>query len=635
MSESSRPNNSRKLRKGTLSCWACKRRKVRCVFTPSQTVCDSCRRRHKQCILQDVPDPGELDDENHSNFNERLALLETATYGGSVHSSQDRINTLYQQRRRHDSMSIPRMSIESAELRMGSMRQALLSVWPGEHVMDIIQDTPLSRSTIALKDITRQPRTLSRAMPHEGTPIAEVAFQLLHFASLVQIFSAREKKKLAEAGIGSGGWAADVVDMVNRAFLSDHTSVSTNEGLKCLLMEIAFHNSAGDLDKAFVSTRRALSIAQLKSLHSMTASSKGGSDLDHFLWFRIVQFDSYLSMVLGIPSGVPEGYHANAGIPESCGLADQFDHMVCSVGSLILKRRNTNLGTALPDTCEIDQKLREAASIMPPRWWLMPQLLFLSSQDDTEGLEASLRQMMSQLAYYHLLVNLHLPQIVTADCNGPHRTGTAVGVDASRQVLARVIACHEIPYIASCCRGIDYLALTAGTALCVARARNICGGIASQSQSDRGLLESSSEIMLKAKEMGEDKVAGEVEYALKQLRRIDDDSRTGTPWTVDLQPAVNREKPGYHIAVSDNWKQILVSLPHSLTIRFRAEASKAPTPGPLHNNPQPVGNLSLSGQQDRVWWTQDSDEPFLEYLPPLLPGDQIHGLAWEMGGGQD
>lgn len=47
----------RKVRKGTSSCWECKRRKVRCAFeVGSREACLSCRRRGCQCISQDVLD---------------------------------------------------------------------------------------------------------------------------------------------------------------------------------------------------------------------------------------------------------------------------------------------------------------------------------------------------------------------------------------------------------------------------------------------------------------------------------------------------------------------------------------------------------------------------------------------------
>lgn len=54
----------RRLRKGTHSCWACKRRKVRCTFASSTDVtCVICRRRGTKCISQELPeDLGQIED---------------------------------------------------------------------------------------------------------------------------------------------------------------------------------------------------------------------------------------------------------------------------------------------------------------------------------------------------------------------------------------------------------------------------------------------------------------------------------------------------------------------------------------------------------------------------------------------
>ncbi|ETS73363.1 hypothetical protein PFICI_14968 [Pestalotiopsis fici W106-1] len=53
----------RKTRKGTNSCWACKRRKEKCIFDRSQsetgaqaTVCLACQRRGTPCVSQEFPD---------------------------------------------------------------------------------------------------------------------------------------------------------------------------------------------------------------------------------------------------------------------------------------------------------------------------------------------------------------------------------------------------------------------------------------------------------------------------------------------------------------------------------------------------------------------------------------------------
>ena len=48
----------RKLRKGTHSCWECKRRKMKCIFDPlaNTAVCNGCRRRGGHCISQEFPE---------------------------------------------------------------------------------------------------------------------------------------------------------------------------------------------------------------------------------------------------------------------------------------------------------------------------------------------------------------------------------------------------------------------------------------------------------------------------------------------------------------------------------------------------------------------------------------------------
>jgi hypothetical protein len=47
----------RRLRRGTRSCWECKRRKVRCTFASEiDAVCVTCCRRGAKCIGQELPE---------------------------------------------------------------------------------------------------------------------------------------------------------------------------------------------------------------------------------------------------------------------------------------------------------------------------------------------------------------------------------------------------------------------------------------------------------------------------------------------------------------------------------------------------------------------------------------------------
>jgi hypothetical protein len=74
--------SSRKVRKGTKSCWECKRRKIRCIFPPSgEGPCVCCQRRRVPCIGQEIPESLALTKKGNRGLNDRLARIEDAMKG--------------------------------------------------------------------------------------------------------------------------------------------------------------------------------------------------------------------------------------------------------------------------------------------------------------------------------------------------------------------------------------------------------------------------------------------------------------------------------------------------------------------------------------------------------------------------
>jgi hypothetical protein len=69
----------RKLRKGTSSCWECKRRKARCSFSTADgavdNACHGCKLRGTPCISQDLPDQPAPGGSNR-HLVDRLAQVE-------------------------------------------------------------------------------------------------------------------------------------------------------------------------------------------------------------------------------------------------------------------------------------------------------------------------------------------------------------------------------------------------------------------------------------------------------------------------------------------------------------------------------------------------------------------------------
>ncbi|OPB38910.1 Zn2Cys6 transcriptional regulator [Trichoderma guizhouense] len=71
----------RKLRRGTTSCWECKRRKTRCHFEQSSSACVSCKRRGSKCVLQHIEEhvleaQAAEQPNHHANAGERMDHLE-------------------------------------------------------------------------------------------------------------------------------------------------------------------------------------------------------------------------------------------------------------------------------------------------------------------------------------------------------------------------------------------------------------------------------------------------------------------------------------------------------------------------------------------------------------------------------
>jgi hypothetical protein len=75
MSSSEPPR--KKMRKGTHSCWECRRRKIRCIFPPEHpSTCNECFARGSRCVDQENIETDVVVDQR-KNLRERVARLES------------------------------------------------------------------------------------------------------------------------------------------------------------------------------------------------------------------------------------------------------------------------------------------------------------------------------------------------------------------------------------------------------------------------------------------------------------------------------------------------------------------------------------------------------------------------------
>jgi len=80
------PGLRKSMRKGTRSCYECRRRKARCIFAKESTICESCIARGKKCTEQsrDLIQDAALD--TRESLRERVARLEAIIQASSSES---------------------------------------------------------------------------------------------------------------------------------------------------------------------------------------------------------------------------------------------------------------------------------------------------------------------------------------------------------------------------------------------------------------------------------------------------------------------------------------------------------------------------------------------------------------------
>lgn len=71
------------MRKGTHSCYECRKRKIRCIFAKDSTICESCAARDKECTQQRRELLQATAVDNRESLRDRVARLEAIIASGS------------------------------------------------------------------------------------------------------------------------------------------------------------------------------------------------------------------------------------------------------------------------------------------------------------------------------------------------------------------------------------------------------------------------------------------------------------------------------------------------------------------------------------------------------------------------
>ncbi|UPX20657.1 uncharacterized protein EKO05_0010883 [Ascochyta rabiei] len=520
-------------------------------------------------------------------------------------------------------MFTPVSQFQCSEISLASeytgLARDLIAVWPAQTEIDRICQLPpdLSKHLHMLfqapSPASDSPQLWSTQemlrLPPPGSHPVLIAQKLLMLSSLSQgaltVFPEALRDHYAQISL-------KVVETAFRLVTTNEELTTSVEGIACIMIEAMIRNHAGKLHRAWISLRRAISIAQLIGLHRnqnlasnrfLDPGTRSNFDAEH-MCLHMVHMDRYLSLTLGLPYSSLE-CAVSAASPAVQPL-DRLARLQCAIAERIMRRD----GDDITKVFEIDTSLRKASDEMPPQWWLIPSL-----EEIRKGGLYPLQETMRicyQLSHYHLLIRLHLPCLVSGVSKHSH-SKIAI-VHASREILSRFIAFRAWTPGGLYCRSIDYLTLIALTAMCVARIEvrthadaSTTSFLAHTHVSDRGLMERTLQIL---KDMENDEIAAKLCIIMQRLLDVEADAATGVGYSAVVTKGDDTvaECDGELV---DNDGRLQVHVPYFGTIKFQPKV-RGTTESELERLlPTPTNAPPNAAEQLFTGW----DEQWLQPLP--------------------
>ncbi|KAI1629981.1 putative Zn(II)2Cys6 transcription factor [Exophiala viscosa] len=556
----------RRVRKGTHSCWECKRRKVRCNFaSAADTICITCRRRGTKCVSQELPE------EQHVDAADRIERGAEETPSRTTHTRAPPASRI---------------------------SQALLEAFPVRKDVDILLEkcTGISQFCHQVNDMPHTQDTggkleIKAKLTESVSPLTHpvlVAKQMLMLSSLIAHFPPQQHiSGLSEHHrVTMERLAETAISLVT----TNEELLGPMEILECILLEGLYHLNCGNIRRGWLAHRRAMVAAQLSGIHRPRCppvkTINSDTDIDPtYMWSHIVYLERFLSLILGLPSGQPDVRLDSDLTLTRVTSSDRLERCHARITGRILERNQLGVSQHVRDlTLDIDKELRMTAESLPADFWRPPDFTGIDLDSD-EAFRETMR-IRDQVTHYTLLNQLHLPFLMCPSrCEIQYSQSSCVY--ASREVLTRFIAFRSINNSWSCCRLADFLALIAGMTLMIIHldSHQHIGKdnlLAHQRLGDRATVKQALKIMELNSEVHEDMLSAKCAGLLQNLLRTEAAS----------QRFRSHGDEGHQEDVED---ALFVTVPYFGTIRIGRDgiksAAKTP-PQPLQN---PEADITIGG----------------------------------------
>lgn len=363
-----------------------------------------------------------------------------------------------------------------------------------------------------------------------------------------------------------------LVESATKMVTTNDAFLGTMESLECIIYEGFYHVDAGNIRRAWIVFRRAIMAAQLMGLHRSDNHPVKTLEPDYTLepqmiWLTIVQMESTLSVLLGLPSSnVAPSITRLAQVNDSIS-EDDIPILQIRVLSGIIERNGLAIFSqeALDMTRDIDQQMIKIAERLPASFWR--PIVYTGFKIDSEEALWESKRGWEHMCHYNLLSQLHLPYMLCPSIESGADYSRIACVGASREVLTRLIAFRAFNPITACCRMGDFMALIAGMTLMLAHIVSHCHKevdhniFIHQRRGDRALVEQALECMQCLSSLNEDVQAAKCAFLLERLLLVEKDAAQGQCYRAHKIQWTN----GDH---KDERNVLFISVPYVGTIRI-------------------------------------------------------------------
>ncbi|KAK4222795.1 transcription factor sdnS, partial [Podospora fimiseda] len=567
----------RKVRKGTHSCWECRRRKIRCQYGGGDdTICLPCQARGSICRSQEFVDsqPPQLPDRR---LAQRLARLEdlmakvvdrvmpesgsgtSSTQNYSRHASPTTSNytgsmedddagyefdensvdsmlltirpTSYTQGlpiRTRSTDGTRRSSSRGQISRNERISQTLYSLFPSQQDVDIITKTSIARFWVVslfssyrdqLEGKFETPDSVS-LIPSPNSHPTVLSKRLLQLCiCLYDHPGANPEIPLLQMQIPPREQVNNIISIINQLVTTNDDLIATAEGLQTLVLLGHLHSTLGNLRKSWLIFRRAISLAILLGIDRSPSNYLKYVDPSIPLNQRPTpqaiwyRINAYDRFVSLILS-LPVGSQNNSFASEPSMTSDTQQERLGKLHT-VLARRILERERIPPN--QINSDLDNAARSLGQDWWSIP---CLDSSLDHQTLLARTQHLFLQINHFNLKNILHLPYLTQPAHSSPEYISTCLS--ASREILKRFIIYRspQSPLIHYSFRQPDYAALISSLTLLL---RYLYSGSTQETipskeiEQDKRLLSIVLERMQHLGIINDDKILGEGAEVIEQM----------------------------------------------------------------------------------------------------------------------